>query len=93
MKRPQFGLRDLVWLVLVFALGSAWAVDRTRLAQSERDAIQSLSATTKQLQHAKTEELAAVDQMRKAFSALLSVDNELRELKSKIDQQSKDRTD
>ena len=33
MKRPQFGLRDILWAMLFVALLFGWWVDRTRLAR------------------------------------------------------------
>ena len=34
MKLPRFKLRDLFWLVLVVAMGCAWWVERSRLADA-----------------------------------------------------------
>jgi hypothetical protein len=33
MKLPKFNLRDLIWLVVVVAMGVGWWIDRTRQQQ------------------------------------------------------------
>jgi hypothetical protein len=37
MKRPQFSLRTVLWLVLLAALAAGWWADRRRLAESLAD--------------------------------------------------------
>jgi hypothetical protein len=62
MKRPQFSLRDLIWLVLLCSVAGGWYVDRTRRSK-ELDSVLELGL---QESIARNDRESVVDNYRKS---------------------------